>query len=533
MNIKNCAIYTRKSHAEGLDQEFNSLDAQREACEAFITSQKHEGWSCNKAHYDDGAYSGGNLNRPALERLLNDIKEGNIQVVVVYKVDRLTRNLADFAKLIELFDKHEVSFVSVTQQFNTTSSMGRLTLNVLLSFAQFEREITGERIRDKFKASKEKGMWMGGYVPLGYEVNERQLIINPKEAKTIKYIFEQYLALGNVRKLKEHLDQQGVLSKVRVNSNGVLSGGKPISRGNLYRMLGNPIYKGDIRHKDKVYAGQHDAIIDNDTWDKVQRLLKTNNDIAKNGLRAKQPSILAGVLYDDKGNAMSPSHAVKNGKRYRYYTSQAIVKQQVEKAGSLPRIPAGEIESVVTNKVQEFLQDEAGLNTIIGNTNQGADVYIRHAKKLADEITKQPSLVKQLLSKVIISAKKITLIISRETLHQALNLDPPMHDSPIKINAKIHLKRCQGEKKLILTNGQSQQEDNINPTLVKAVSRAYVWNQMLVNGEAHSIKAIAEHENITSGYVRRLLPLAFLSPNLIEDILDGKQDPNLSIDKLC
>tara|TARA_R110000772_G_scaffold38016_9_gene89940 strand:+ start:1448 stop:3049 length:1602 start_codon:yes stop_codon:yes gene_type:complete len=533
MNNKNCAIYTRKSHAEGLDQAFNSLDAQREACEAFIKSQKHEGWACNKAHYDDGAYSGGNLNRPALDRLHNDIEDGNIQVVVVYKVDRLTRNLADFAKLIELFDKYEVSFVSVTQQFNTTSSMGRLTLNVLLSFAQFEREITGERIRDKFKASKEKGMWMGGYVPLGYEVSERQLIINPAEAETIKYIFEQYLTLRNVRKLKEHLDHQGILSKLRINNKGVNSGGKPISRGNLYRLLGNPIYKGDIRHKDKVYTGQHEGIISVETWEKVQSLLKTNNDSAKSGLRAKQPSILAGVLYDDKGNAMSPSHAVKNGKRYRYYTSQAIIKQQVEKAGSLPRIPAGEIEAVVSEKIQELLHDEAGLNSYIGHALLGTEAYLIRAKTYADEIAKQPGLLKTLLSKVVISDKKISIMISSAALHKALSLDPPTQDTPLKINAKVCLKRCQGEKKLILSNGQSLEEGNLNPALVRAVSRAYVWNQMLVNGEVDSVKSLAEQEKITSRYVSRLLPLAFLSPQLIEDILAGKQDPHLSIEKLC
>jgi site-specific DNA recombinase len=533
MNNKQCAIYTRKSHAEGLDQAFNSLDAQRESCEAFIKSQKHEGWVCNKAHYDDGAYSGGNLNRPALDRLLKDIEDGNIKVVVVYKVDRLTRCLADFAKLVELFDKHEVSFVSVTQQFNTTSSMGRLTLNVLLSFAQFEREITGERIREKFKASKEKGMWMGGYVPLGYEVNERQLLVNPTEAETIKYIFAQYLALSNVRKLKELLDQQGVLSKVRTSSKGIISGGKPISRGNIYRLLGNPIYKGNIRHKDKVYPGQHDAIICDETWEKVQDLLKANNDNAKNGIRAKQPSVLAGKLYDDKGNAMSPSHAVKSGKRYRYYTSQAIIKQQVEKAGSLSRIPAGELEAVVAEKIQKMLLDEAGMDSIIESTILGTEVYLGSAKTLASEITIQPSLLKTLLSKVVISDKKITVFISRAALHKALDLDPPTDDSPIKLIEQVRLKRCQGEKKLILNSGHSHQEENINPTLIKAISRAYVWNQMLINGEVESIKEIANQEKITTRYVGRIMPLAFMHPQLIEDILTGKQEPHLSLDKLC
>ena len=530
---KLCAIYTRKSHAEGLDQEFNSLDAQREASEAFIKSQQHEGWICDKTRYDDGAYSGGNIERPALTQLLDDITDGKIQVVVVYKVDRLTRNLADFAKLIELFDKHEVSFVSVTQQFNTTSSMGRLTLNVLLSFAQFEREITSERIRDKFKASKEKGMWMGGYVPLGYEVEERKLIINPVEAETIKYIFEQYLSLGNVRKLKINIDDKHIVSKVRISSKGIKSGGKPISRGNLYKILGNPIYKGDIRHKDKTYLGQHKAIIDEDTWLRVQALLQTNNDSAKFGLRAKQPSILAGILHDDRGNAMSPSHAVKNGKRYRNYTSQALVKQQSKKAGSLSRIPAGEVENFVCLKIQELLLNEAGLCNHIDHVPHETEHLIQQAKALATDISNTPSLLKKIVTKVTPTNKDITIFISQALLHKALDLPPPQNEATIELTEKIKLKRCQGENKLCLENGKSTNEENINTVLIKAVSRGHVWNQMLIDGKVKTIKALAEQENISPRYVRRLLSLAFLPARLIEDILAGKQDPNLCIDSLC
>jgi site-specific DNA recombinase len=530
---KQCAIYTRKSHAEGLDQEFNSLDAQREACEAFIKSQQHEGWTCNKGRYDDGAYSGGNIERPALTQLLDDITDGKIKVVVVYKVDRLTRCLADFAKLIELFDKHDVSFVSVTQQFNTTSSMGRLTLNVLLSFAQFEREITSERIRDKFKASKEKGMWMGGYVPLGYDVKDRHLLINPEEAKTIQYIFEQYLALGNVRNLKQNLDDKHIVSKVRISNNDIKSGGVPISRGNLYRILGNPIYKGEIRHKDKTYPGQHKAIIDEDTWRKVQELLQKNNDSAKFGLRAKQPSVLSGILFDDKDNAMSPSHAIKNGKRYRYYTSQALIKQQSNKAGSLSRVPAGEIEGFVSQKVQELLLNEAKLSIHVDHESHETEYLLQQAKELAKNINQTPGLLKKFVTKATLSSKGIILIISTSLLHKALDVPAPINDSIIELTEKVKLKRCQGEKKLCLENGQSTNKENINPTLVRAVSRGHVWNQMLKDGKVKSIKAIAGQENISEKYIRRLLCLAFLPAQLIEDILDGKQDPTLNIQSLC
>ncbi len=532
MNNKHCAIYTRKSHAEGLDQDFNSLDAQREACEAFIKSQKHEGWVCEKTHYDDGAYSGGNMDRPAITQLLEDISAGKIQVIVVYKVDRLTRNLADFAKLIELFDKHDVSFVSVTQQFNTTSSMGRLTLNVLLSFAQFEREITGERIRDKFKASKEKGMWMGGNPPLGYDVKDRQLIINATEAETVSYIYKQYLKLGNVRELKLHLDEQGVVSKKRRNKEGKETGGKPIARGNLYKLLGNPAYKGETCHKDKTYPGQHDGIIDNQTWDKVQQLLKTNSDTAKHGLRAKEPSLLAGKLFDDKGNAMSPSHAVKNRKRYRYYTSQALVKQQQDKAGSLPRIPAGEIESVVIRKIKEFLTDKIQLNKLVESTVLETENYLEQAKQLSNNLNNVPDQIRDLIQKVSISNKAIHIKISSKALLTALNIEPTATEYTIDLKEKVQLKSCHGEKKLILSDGQEAETNNINPQLVKAISKAYVWNQMLLSGEIKSISKLAEKEKINVRYVRKLLPLAFLAPNIIEDILEGKQDPQLTLKKL-
>src|SRR5258708_25901660 len=275
---RRCAIYTRKSSEEGLEQDFNSLHAQREACEAFIKSQASEGWKLIKTAYDDGGLSGGTMERPALLRLLADIGEGLIDVVVVYKVDRLTRALADFAKMVELFDARGISFVAVTQQFNTTTSMGRLTLNVLLSFAQFEREVTGERIRDKIAASKRKGMWMGGVPPLGYEIRERRLVVNPTEANTVRFIYERYLELGCVRQLSRELHERGIVSKVRISKKGVKSGGCRFSRGALYELLANPIHIGEIRHKQERYPGQHEAIVPRELWRRVQQRLGVNAD---------------------------------------------------------------------------------------------------------------------------------------------------------------------------------------------------------------------------------------------------------------
>src|SRR5439155_626449 len=272
---RRCAIYTRKSSEEGLEQEFNSLAAQREACEAYIRSQQHEGWVLTRTRYDDGGFSGGNLERPALQQLLADIRTGGIDIVVVYKVDRLTRSLADFARLVEIFDAQDVSFVSVTQRFNTTSSMGRLTLNVLLSFAQLEREVTGERIRDKIAASKKKGMWMGGNVPLGYDASERMLVVNAAEAETVRCIFALYRELGCVRRVKQEADRLGLSTKRSTTAGGIERGGRPFSRGHIYNLLSNPIYIGEIAHKGQLYPGQHPGLIDAYTWAAVRDLIET------------------------------------------------------------------------------------------------------------------------------------------------------------------------------------------------------------------------------------------------------------------
>src|SRR6202163_2864189 len=317
--IVRCAIYTRKSSDEGLEQEFNSLDAQREACEAYIVSQRHAGWIALANMYDDGGLSGGSMERPALKRLLEDIKTGKVQTVVVYKVDRLTRSLADFAKIVDVLDAHNASFVSVTQQFNTTTSMGRLMLNMLLSFAQFEREIAGERIRDKIAASKKKGMWMGGNVPLGYDVKDRKLVVNEPEASTVRLIFRRYAELGSVALLRAELDQQDIVSKRREGAGGELSGGKRFSRGALYLMLQNRIYRGEITHQGTAYPGQHKAILDPELWQVVQDKLGANRQARSVAVGADAPSQPAGLIVDSDGNRMAPTHATKKAKRYRYY----------------------------------------------------------------------------------------------------------------------------------------------------------------------------------------------------------------------
>ena len=341
-----CAIYTRKSSEEGLEQEFNSLDAQREACEAYIASQRAEGWRAMREGYDDGGYSGGNLDRPGLRNLLEDIRDGLVDVIVVYKIDRLSRSLMDFAKLVEVFDEHKVTFVSVTQAFNTTTSMGRLTLNVLLSFAQFEREVTGERIRDKIAASRAKGMWMGGFVPWGYDAVDRKLVINEAEAAQIRYIFERFVELGSATRLTREIVRKGITNKR----------GRPIDKGFLYKLFRNRVYLGEAVHKGTSYPGEHEAIIAQPLWDKVHAILKISPRTRANNTRAQTPAMLKGLLFTDTGVAMTPTHTRKGERLYRYYVSMDAVHNRIGENGALPRrLNAGMVEGVVIQELRRML----------------------------------------------------------------------------------------------------------------------------------------------------------------------------------
>ena len=350
-----CAVYTRKSTDEGLDQEYNSIDAQRDAGHAYIASQRAEGWIPVADDYDDPAFSGGNMERPALKRLMADIEDGKIDVVVIYKIDRLTRSLADFSKMVEVFERYGVSFVSVTQQFNTTTSMGRLMLNILLSFAQFEREVTGERIRDKITASKKKGMWMGGIPPIGYDVENRRLVPNEREAKVVRHIFQRFVELGSSTLLVKELRLDGVTSKAWTTQDGKVREGKPIDKSLIYKMLGNRTYLGELRHKEQWYPAEHPPIIDRALWDQVHAILATNGRVRGNATRAKVPYLLKGIVFGNDGRALSPFHTTKkNGRRYRYYVPQRENKEHAGASG-LPRLPAAELESAVLEQLRAVL----------------------------------------------------------------------------------------------------------------------------------------------------------------------------------
>jgi DNA invertase Pin-like site-specific DNA recombinase len=477
-----------------LEQDFNSLHAQREACEAFIKSQAHEGWLLDTSVYEDGGYSGGSMDRPGLQRLLTEVTDGRIQVIVVYKVDRLTRSLADFSRIIERLDAHDASFVSVTQQFNTTSSMGRLTLNVLLSFAQFEREITGERIRDKIAASKRKGLWMGGTVPLGYAPKDRTLVPVDEEAKTVRHIFQRYLKIGSVDVLASELKERGIVSKGRASCNDHRGGNRQFSRGALYHLLRNPLYIGQIRHKGTCHAGQHPPLLNRDLWERVQQQLnaRTRRHPGTGTIESEAP--LRCKLFDSAGHPMTSSYARKrDGRQYRYYVSQAVLKQTSTVDVQVSRISAMTIEQLV----------------------QGALASAQHT-------TKAPWW--QSVRKVVLRAKEVKIEFVQDNTDDQEN--EALERMAIAVN--FHKWGCQTQ---IMPAMASTQDASPTPnrTLIRSLIHAHQWRTQLESGAVSSIDAIGRQENVNATYISKLLSLAYLAPDLIEAILDGRQPPRLMV----
>jgi len=539
-----CAIYTRKSSEEGLEQSFNSLDAQREACLAYIQSQRHEGWHALSAQYDDGGFSGGNMERPALKRLMDDIRDGKVNTVVVYKVDRLTRSLADFAKIVEQFDALEVSFVSVTQQFNTTSSMGRLTLNVLLSFAQFEREVTGERIRDKIAASKKKGMWVGGYVPLGYDLRDRKIHVNPKEAETIRAIYANYLRLGCVMALREDLELKGIFSKLRTLSNGTKVGGASLSRGALYKILRNHIYVGEIKHRGQVYPGRHEAIIDREQWNQVQKILALNRQGSRRKARATKTSLFTGIIFDAAGNRYTPTHTNKSGRRYRYYTSQAVIRKTTG-TDEPARIPAHDLESAVVDRIIEFLKSPRELLKAISHQTKRSRTgeyaqLLKQASEKAESWNRvsarhRERFLKAILDRVVILSDSVEVRIRKDALIQVLAGKASSEtQGPRDIISLLSPFQCANRGKalrLIVGNDQVPPQASLR-AIISAIARARGWRAQLISGEVEGIKHLAELHKIGVRYVRTILPFGYLSPDSIETILNGKIAPRLSLDSL-
>jgi DNA invertase Pin-like site-specific DNA recombinase len=505
--VQRCAIYTRKSTEHGMELEFNSLDAQREACEAYIKSQAHEGWQALRDPYDDAAYSGGSLERPALRRLLTDINAGRINIVLVYKIDRLTRSLADFAKLVEIFEKKNVSFVAVTQHFNTTSSMGRLTLNVLLSFAQFERELSSERVRDKVAASRRKGKWTGGGIPLGYDVIEKKLTINPTEANTVQTIFRRYIDLKCLRRLKQDLDARGIVSKRRKTRKGSSCSGVRLTYGPLAYLLKNRIYLGEIGHNGQWFAGEHAPIIDQTTFDQVQEIMKANA-IRRRHKRAENDVLLSGLVHDDHGNRMTPTFTVKRGVRYRFYISAALLKGQKENAGSLPRISGPDLEAAVLAALRDKKE---------------------HA--LPQDTSDDRKFIRELIERVDVSQGEIRLVlktvngISESTGGAISRADEP--DSP-NSNRHIDIKWQQNLQGPLARVEENQMRGNEpESTLVQAVARAHTWVKLLTDGAHTSIDSLAASINMHPKVVRKGIRLAFLAPEITEAILLGQNSESV------
>lgn len=489
-----CAIYTRKSTEHGLDLEFNSLDAQRDACEAYVKSQASQGWRALPQHYNDPAYSGGNLDRPALQQLLKDVDAGKVDVIVVYKIDRLTRSLADFAKLVVAFDAKSISFVAVTQQFNTTSSMGRLTLNVLLSFAQFERELSSERVRDKIAASRRKGKWTGGTVPLGYRAVNKKLVIDKDEAETVRIIFKRYLNLKSFSKLTADLNARGIVTKRRQTKVTKYNGGIPFTYGPLAHFLKNRIYVGEIRYKDKWFAGEHQPIVAREMFDAVQDLLRSNF-VGRKAYQTASDAILLGKLFDDRGNRMSPTYSVKNGIRYRFYVSSALLRARKGDVGTVGRVAAPDIETIVLGGLKEWLSGQH--------------------KAPADDQAALTTLKS-------VSLKSDSVVIT--TLAFDMN-----GEGGAEHTLRIPWARSRQDATHTVIENNDANAHAPNPALLQSIVRSHVWLQLLTDGVYETVEALAEANQLHPKVARLALRLPFLSPALIEGTLAGSTGAFLSL----
>ncbi len=524
-----------------MQQDFNSLAAQREACEAYVRSQAHEGWHAIPTAFDDGGYSGGTLERPALQALLAAIKARKVDVVVIYKIDRLSRSLLDFAQLAELFDAHGVSFVSVTQSFNTTTSMGRLMLNVLLSFAQFEREVTGERIRDKIAASKQKGLWMGGHVPFGYRASGRTLVPDPAEVETVRTLYRLYREHGCVALVHAEATRLGLLTRRREWTDGRSTGGGAFSRGHIYRVLNNPIYVGRIPHKGSSYPGCHPGLVDQETWDAVQARLADNLRAHRTGRNARNPSLLAGLLVDGDGNRFRATQGVKKGRTYRYYTHPAIVTGGKTADLPLRHVPAADIDTAVLDALTDLMADPARILAAMGGQEAAATPStLRQAaktlrEKLAATGAKRFFTLQGLIFRIEVCLTTLRIRINRSGLRQSLGLDPSpgiASREPYDIDIPVALRSRQGVLRLIFDPAKRSAQPRVDKVLIQALAQAYQWWEQIESGHHSSIQDLAAAEQLSGSYVTRVMRLAFLAPDTVARIVMGNQSAQLSARRL-
>lgn len=533
-----CAIYTRVSTDAGLDQEFNSLHAQYEGASAYIKSQFHAGWTLVRKRYDDGGFSGGSTDRPALQQLLTDVRTGRIDIIVVYKVDRLTRSLADFAKLVELFDAHSVSFVSVTQQFNTTTSMGRLTLNVLLSFAQFEREVTSERIRDKIAASKRKGLWVGGVVPLGYHAKDRKITIIESEAKTVRHIFKRYLDLGSLNLLLAELRSSGITTRVRPLSSGKTIGGIAFTRGPLAYLLRNRFYVGEVSYRGEVLNGEQQSIVDRKLFDAVQAKLDQQRS-NHSQTRIASDALLMGRIYDDRGHLMTPTSTVKKGIRYRYYASSALIQGQKAQAGTISRVPADQIERLVVDAVRQHMNAKNDKKATSKDA-QRSGVKAASVNSGDNDFIDDRSLIHSYISRIDLSREVVSVHVSTSAQKTNRSAEGLMTDrgSPREAirngRGKTAVLRISWAKrptkaarKIIaptVTNLPIDKRPIRSETrakLVTAIAQGRRWLNDILERRVESAEQIAACEHCSVRQVNRAITLAFLSPRLVEAAVEG------------
>ena len=540
-----CAIYTRKSTDEGLEKEFNTLEAQREAGLNYVKSQVHQGWEALSEHYDDGGYSGGNMNRPALKRLFEDIKAGKVDMIVVYKIDRLTRSLTDFSKMMELFDEYKVSFVSVTQNFNTYDSMGRLTLNVLLSFAQFEREVSGERIRDKISASKKKGMWMGGPLPLGYDLKDKKLVVNPDEAEVVRLMFEKYLVCKSPQYLADWLNNSGYRTKMKITKSGKTIGGKPFDRAHLYRILDNRLYLGKIYYKGELYDGQHEAIISQNLWDKVHKL-KDKPFAEKASInKTFEFKTLKGLLFCGCcGYAMVPTKAVKRGREYYYYTSLKAIKKSYRFC-EVKSVPALALENYVINKLKDLLTDPLVVHSLSNEVTKRLPdkseydvIKVVQGNKFINALgaeTRQ-QLFNMAISRITIWPDKIRIqlkpwlneLVQKSLLDDKIwiyNPDTTAYETTENIT---FLKRRQQTEIYV---GDEAEERHQDKQMIVALVRAFGWQHKLERGNLN-IQELAQLEQMDRSYMGKIIRLTCLAPDIVESILAGLQPRDLTLKDL-
>ena len=522
-----CAIYTRKSSEEGLEQEFNSLDAQHEACMAYVASQKAEGWVLLKDRYDDGGLSGGTLDRPALQRLLADVDDRKVDQIIVYKIDRLTRSLPDFAKIVERLDKAGASFVSVTQSFNTATSMGRLTLNMLLSFAQFEREVTAERIRDKIAASKRKGLWMGGNEPLGYRSEGRTLVINQEEATTIRTLFELYLQTGKIISVRDRAAALGLRTRRRRHKDGSETGGRPFDRGHIHYILTNPTYAGRIRHGKKVYQGKHPALIDPAVWDEVQERLQASAVKARGQAGHGWSAVFTGKIFDETGDRLTSTQTTKNGRRHRYYISRRLIKDRSQDHPDAWRLPAVQLEQAVKERIGSRLLDEGWLVALVPKISATEVAVLgTRVEALTNEISGEegPEILKSLIERIRIAPGEIEIQISQNKIAEHLGIAADRTaPGPLTTTAPFQLRRRGVETKVILSGEAST---NVDATLARNLLKARAWFARLKGGETY--EEIARSEKVSPQRIRGLIDMAFLSPKLLEQIAIGRQPLELT-----